>query len=87
MTTKTPGRCVVLLGGLAVKRPPERLPVGDLAGSTILAPGWQGTQRVQREWKARLEAAGGRIVFVPGTVTELELDRLTRQCTIPGAQP
>jgi hypothetical protein len=82
----TPGKCVVLLGGLAVNRPPTRLPVGVLAGATILAPGWRGTERIQREWRARLEPAGARIVFLPGTVTELELGRFATQCTVPGAQ-
>jgi hypothetical protein len=76
----TPRRCVVLLGGLAVRYPPARLPRHVLGGVHILAPGWQGTTRVQRSWKRSLAAVGASIAFLPETLTELELNRMTARC-------
>ena len=45
-------RCVLMLGGLAVLPPPPQLPTRLLTGTTVLAGGWQGTQAVQRAWRA-----------------------------------
>jgi hypothetical protein len=66
-------RCVVLLGGVAVRNPPSHLRADLLAGTTVLIPGWNGTQKVQDRWSKKLSGAGARVSFLPQAVTDLEL--------------
>jgi hypothetical protein len=76
----TPARCVVLLGGLAVKPPPNRWPTRDLNGATLIAAGWRGTPAVQDAWNSVLTPAGAKIKFLPGDVTDLDLVASVRSC-------
>jgi hypothetical protein len=76
----TDARCVVLLGGLAVKPPPPRWPTKDLAGATLIAAGWRGTPAVRDAWTNVLAPAGARIEFLPADVTELDLVASVRTC-------
>ena len=79
-TLKTPVRCIVLLGGLAVRQPPPHLPTNLLTGTTLIAAGWRGTPRVQEAWNEVLAPAGARMVFLPEAVTDVELVGRVRQC-------
>ena len=66
-------RCVVLLGGLAVRRPPAALPIDLLNEVDIVAAGWQGTQKQEETWRTALQPAGASITFLPNTITDLML--------------
>ena len=80
----TPTRCVVLLGGLAVRQPPPRLPTGVLADTTLVVAGWRGTPKVQDAWRRILEPVGASIVFLPGAITDLQLVDSVRGCLDAG---
>jgi hypothetical protein len=79
-----PTRCVVLLGGLAVRQPPPRLPTGVLADTTLVVAGWRGTPKVQSAWRRILEPVGASIVFLPEAITELQLVDSVRGCLDSG---
>jgi hypothetical protein len=81
----TPVRCVVLLGGLAVKQPPPQLPTGQLKGATLIAAGWRGTPQVQQAWRDVLTPAGAQIDFLPEAVTKLKLVPRVKSCLDAGA--
>jgi hypothetical protein len=76
----TPIRCIVLLGGLAVRQPPPQLVVGQLRKTTLIAAGWRGTPSVQEAWMKALAPAGASIVFVPQAVTDIKLVEAVDRC-------
>ena len=69
----TGGRVILLLGGLAVRRPPGDHSTRLLGGVQIVSAGWSGTTAEQDAWVARLHRAGTTISFVPTQVTDLLL--------------
>jgi hypothetical protein len=76
----TPTRCVVLLGGVAVRNPPDHLRADLLAGTSVIIPGWHGTQDVQDRWSRKLSDAGASPVFLPQAITDLALVDRVRTC-------
>jgi|tagenome__1003787_1003787.scaffolds.fasta_scaffold20926413_2 hypothetical protein len=76
----TSRNCVVLLGGVAVRTPPDRLRADLLKGSTVIIPGWTGTQKVQDRWSERLSKAGANPVFLPQAVTDIKLVPTVAAC-------
>ena len=68
-----PVQCVAMLGGLAVLGPPSAMPISLLRNTTLVAAGWRGTDRVQREWTSALKPLGAKIMFLPSQVTSLSL--------------
>src|SRR5205085_4130172 len=76
----TPARCIVLLGGLAVRQPAPQLEVEQLRGSVMIVAGWRGLQRVQTAWKKALAPAGASIVFLTEAATDTYLLDDVRAC-------
>jgi hypothetical protein len=77
-------RCLVLLGGMAVKPPPSELALGNLAGVTMIASGWRGTGYVQTAWNDALAKVGTKVIFVPVSVTEITLLQNVTSCLVSG---
>jgi hypothetical protein len=83
--TAAPNRCLVLLGGLAVRKP--RRFAGRLDGVTVFATGWRGTPGVQEEWRRWMKAAGGTIEFIPQAVTRDVLPSRVAACLDGDSSP
>jgi hypothetical protein len=83
--TATPNRCLVLLGGLAVRQPPRL--AARLDGATVFATGWTGTPRVQDAWRRALKAAGATIEFIPEAVTRDVLPSHVKACLDGDSSP
>jgi hypothetical protein len=77
---ETTRNCVVLLGGVAVRTPPEHLRADLLKGATVIIPGWTGTQKVQDRWYDRLSSAGAKPIILPQAVTDLKLVSTVASC-------
>jgi hypothetical protein len=76
----TPVRCVVLLGGLVVRNPPDKLRADLLSGTSVVVSGWHGTQAVQDQWSKKFSDAGASVAFLPQAVTDLKLVDSVRAC-------
>jgi hypothetical protein len=77
---RAPTNCVVLLGGVAVRKPPEHLRADLLAKATVIISGWTGTQKVQDQWSKRLFRAGAHVTFLTPAATELDLGPRVGSC-------
>ena len=87
-TEPNPTQCLVMLGGLAVLDPPSGVSITSLKNTTLIAAGWNGTDKVQRKWKAALAKVGSKIIFLPVEVTRLSLTEYVSRCLgTPGPSP
>src|SRR5262249_31511630 len=75
--------CLVLLGGLAVQRPPTNADLSSLEGANIIVTGWRSTEQVQTLWKERASDVGASIEFLPADVTDFMLEDAVARCTAP----
>ena len=80
--SKTGSRnCLVLLGGLAVQRPPTRVNLTSLKGTSIIVTGWRSTPQVQTLWTKLMQNIGATIDFLPADVTDFMLNGAVTRCT------
>jgi hypothetical protein len=77
--------CLVLLGGLAVQRPPSNVNLLSLKGAKIIVTGWRSTAQVQTLWTTYMQKAGATIEFLPADVTDFMLKDAVTQCTAPAS--
>lgn len=76
-------RCVVLLGGLAVRPPPRGMVLKHFQDATVIVAGWRGTHKLQAEWGDELQKFGAEIIFVPAETTLLQLGDKVLACLAP----
>jgi hypothetical protein len=77
--------CLVLLGGLAVQRPPTNVNLSSLKGAKIIVTGWRSTAKVQTLWTTSMQKAGAAIEFLPADVTDFMLKDAVTRCTAPAS--
>jgi hypothetical protein len=73
--------CLLLLGDLAVQRPPSGLDLAPLKDTKIIVTGHRSTQQVEDMWKERLPS----IEFLPADVTDFILKDAVMRCTSPAS--
>ena len=73
--------CLVLLGGLAVQRPPARANLSSLKDAKIIVTGWRSTEQVQTQWTKLMQNVGATIEFLPADVTDFVLKDAVTRCT------
>ena len=77
--------CLVLVGGLAVQRPPTRANLSSLKGTKIIVTGWRSTAQVETLWTKLVRNIGATIEFLPADVTDFTLEDAVTRCTTPPA--